>query len=42
MTRLRKMMLEELQRLNYAETPYVITSAQLKILLDDSTARQTA
>jgi integrase/recombinase XerD len=47
MTRLRKMMLEELQRLNYAETTirhYIRTVEDfaLKILLDDSTARQTA
>jgi hypothetical protein len=44
MTRLRKMMLEELQRPNYAETtiPYAATSAQLKIFLDASIAHQTA
>jgi hypothetical protein len=41
MTRLRKMMLEELQRLNSQRLPYAITSAQWKILLDVLIVRPT-
>ncbi len=42
MTRLRKMMLEELQRRNFSEDTIVITSTQSKILLDTSTAHRIA
>ena len=42
MTRLRKMMLEELQRRNFLKIPYAITFAQSKILLDTSTGHRIA
>ena len=41
MTRLRKMMLEELQAVITCKIPHATTSAQSKILLGDSTARRT-
>ena len=36
------MMLDDLERRNYGTIPYVATSAQLKISLDDSTVPLTA
>ena len=42
MTRLRKMMLEELQRRNFSKIPYAVTSTQSKILLDTSTVHRIA
>ena len=42
MTHLRKMMLEELQRLNYSAETIRSSSTLSKIFLDDSSAARTA